>query len=46
EDYEKYETIFNEKLGTIIEKDQEVARNYLLGIYANPVINAQTATHF
>jgi hypothetical protein len=46
EDYEKYETIFNKKLGTIIEKDQEVARNYLLGIYANPVINAQTAAHF
>lgn len=41
-DFEKYETIFNEKLKAFEPKDSEMARNYLLGIYANPVINANS----
>lgn len=43
-DFEKYETIFNNKLKGFEAKDSEMARNYLLGIYANPVINANNAT--
>jgi 1-acyl-sn-glycerol-3-phosphate acyltransferase len=43
-DFEKYTTNFVEKLATIDEKDREIARNYLLGIYANPVVNARAAS--
>ncbi len=38
-DLEKYQTIFNNKIGLFENKYQADARNYLLGIYANPVIN-------
>lgn len=42
-DFEKHAKIFEDKLATIEEKDRETARNYLLGIYANPVVNARAA---
>jgi len=38
-DFDKYQAIFNEKINSFEEKNQAAARNYLLGIYANPVIN-------
>lgn len=43
-DFEKYATIFANKLATIDDKDRATARDYLLGIYANPVTNAHTAS--
>lgn len=38
-DFEKYQAIFNEKLSVFNENDYENAKQYLLGIYANPVKN-------
>lgn len=39
EDYEKYQAEFEQKLNVFNENDYENAKQYLLGIYANPVKN-------
>lgn len=42
-DFEKYKANFEEKLSSFHESDYENAKQYLLGIYANPVKNRNTS---
>jgi len=42
-DFEKYQAVFNEKINSFDKNNQVDARNYLLGIYANPVVNQKAS---